>query len=251
MDGAPQSLHRLQRQHLDPVLAHHRPRHRDDPRADDRRPPGARRGRLRSRHVPALRVPPEPLGEVAHPQLETLRAARQGMLVGGTLTQLLASLGTPYAFDPPPGCVLFLDEVGERPYRLDRMLTQLRLSGTARADGGVVFGELPRLRRAGRRRSGGARGRCRCAGGLSGAGAVRPAVRAHHRRHADAAVRRARARRRRARPSLVIEEAACGVVVMARIHLIGVCGTAMATLAAMLKSRGTTSAAPTRTSIRR
>ena len=47
------------------------------------------------------------------------------MLVGGTLTQLLASLGTPYAFDPPPGCVLFLDEVAERPYRLDRMLTQL------------------------------------------------------------------------------------------------------------------------------
>ena len=51
------------------------------------------------------------------------------MLVGGTLTQLVASLGTPYAFDPPAGCVLFLDEVAERPYRLDRMLTQLRLSG--------------------------------------------------------------------------------------------------------------------------
>ena len=33
------------------------------------------------------------------------------MLVGGTLTQLAGSLGTPYAFDPPPGCVLFLDEV--------------------------------------------------------------------------------------------------------------------------------------------
>ena len=33
------------------------------------------------------------------------------MLVGGTLTQLLASLGTPYAFDPPHGHVLFLDEV--------------------------------------------------------------------------------------------------------------------------------------------
>ena len=51
------------------------------------------------------------------------------MLLGGTLTQLLASLGTPYAFDPPAGYVLFLEDVGERPYRLDRLLTQLRLSG--------------------------------------------------------------------------------------------------------------------------
>ena len=32
-------------------------------------------------------------------------------------------LGTPFAFDPPDGCVLFLEEVNERPYRIDRMLT--------------------------------------------------------------------------------------------------------------------------------
>src|SRR5258705_13716242 len=52
-----------------------------------------------------------------------------GPLYGGTITQLSASLGTPYAFDPPAGCVLFLEDVNERPYRLDRMLTQLRLAG--------------------------------------------------------------------------------------------------------------------------
>ncbi len=40
--------------------------------------------------------------------------------------------------------MLFLDEVAERPYRLDRMLTQLRLSGLLRRASGVVFGELPR-----------------------------------------------------------------------------------------------------------
>ena len=86
----------------------------------------------------------EPMGEVAHPQLETLRSGEcTGMLVGGTLTQLLGSLGTPYAFEPPQGSVLFLDEVGERPYRLDRMLTQLRLSGLLARTAGVVFGELP------------------------------------------------------------------------------------------------------------
>jgi muramoyltetrapeptide carboxypeptidase len=66
------------------------------------------------------------------------------MLTGGTLTQLLASLATPYAFAPPPGCVLFLDEVGERPYRLDRMVTQLRQSGILGRAAAVVVGELPR-----------------------------------------------------------------------------------------------------------
>src|SRR5688572_25333331 len=71
-----------------------------------------------------------PAGAMIHSQLEALRSGEaEGMLVGGTLTQLLASLGTPYAFDPPAGHVLFVDEVAERPYRIDRMLTQLRLSG--------------------------------------------------------------------------------------------------------------------------
>ena len=88
---------------------------------------------------------PEPMGEISHPQTETLRPGEcTGMLVGGTLTQLLASLGTPFAFDPPQGCVLFIDEVAERPYRLDRMLMQLKLSGLLRRASGVVFGELPK-----------------------------------------------------------------------------------------------------------
>ena len=65
-------------------------------------------------------------------------------LVGGTLTQLVASLGTPFAFDPPSGCVLFLDDVAERPTRLDRMLTQLRLSGILGGPAAIVFNALPR-----------------------------------------------------------------------------------------------------------
>jgi muramoyltetrapeptide carboxypeptidase len=86
----------------------------------------------------------EPPGEIVHPQLETLVPGEaSGPLVGGTLTQLVASLGTPFAFCPPPGCVLFIDDVSERPYRLDRMLTQLRLAGILSRVSGVVFGELP------------------------------------------------------------------------------------------------------------
>jgi muramoyltetrapeptide carboxypeptidase len=65
-----------------------------------------------------------------------------GSLFGGTITQLTASLGTPYAFDPPAGCVLFLEDVNERPYRLDRMLTQLRLAGILSRARALVFGEM-------------------------------------------------------------------------------------------------------------
>ena len=87
----------------------------------------------------------EPVGEIVHPQLEVIRPGEcRGMLLGGTLTQLTASLGTPYAFDPPDGFVLFVDEVAERPFRIDRMLTQLLLSGVLARAAAVVFGELPR-----------------------------------------------------------------------------------------------------------
>ena len=65
-----------------------------------------------------------------------------GPLFGGTLTQLAASMGTPYAFDPPKGSVLFIEDVGERPYRLDRMLTQLRLGGVLARARAMVFGEM-------------------------------------------------------------------------------------------------------------
>jgi muramoyltetrapeptide carboxypeptidase len=65
-----------------------------------------------------------------------------GPLYGGTLTQLVSSLGTPYAFDPPPRSILFIEDVNERPFRIDRMLTQLRLSGVLGRAAGLVFGEM-------------------------------------------------------------------------------------------------------------
>jgi len=85
-----------------------------------------------------------PAGELSAPGLETLRSGEAtGVLLGGTLTQLAASLGTPWAFRPPRGHVLFLDEVGERPYRLDRLLTQLAQAGVLERASAVIFGELP------------------------------------------------------------------------------------------------------------
>ena len=86
----------------------------------------------------------EPAGDLAPPGLESIRPGEAvGPMYGGTMTQLLASLGTPYAFAPPPGCVLFLEDVGERPYRLDRMMTQLRQAGILARAAALVIGELP------------------------------------------------------------------------------------------------------------
>jgi muramoyltetrapeptide carboxypeptidase len=85
----------------------------------------------------------EPVGAITHPRLETINPGEgSGMLVGGTLSMLAASLGTPYAFNPPHGCVLFLEDVAERPYRLDRMLTQLRLAGILTRVSAIVFGVM-------------------------------------------------------------------------------------------------------------
>jgi muramoyltetrapeptide carboxypeptidase len=86
----------------------------------------------------------EPVGELTTPAVETIKGGdATGPLFGGTLAQLVASLGTPFAFQPPQGHVLFLDEVNERPYRLDRMVTQLRQAGVLARAAAVVVGELP------------------------------------------------------------------------------------------------------------
>lgn len=87
---------------------------------------------------------PVPVGALTAAGLEAIRAGEAtGPLYGGTMTQLLASLGTPYAFAPPPGCVLFLEDVAERPYKLDRMVTQFRQAGILSRACAVIIGELP------------------------------------------------------------------------------------------------------------
>jgi muramoyltetrapeptide carboxypeptidase len=86
----------------------------------------------------------EPAGEFRPPQLEALHpGSASGVLVGGTLTQLMASLGTPWDFDPPEGSVLFLEDIGERPYRIHRLLTQAAQAGLFVHARAIVFGEFP------------------------------------------------------------------------------------------------------------
>jgi len=65
----------------------------------------------------------------------------RGVLLGGCLSLLTAILGTPYAADLE-GAILLLEDVGEPPYRVDRMLAQLRLSGSLDRLAGLVVGHL-------------------------------------------------------------------------------------------------------------
>jgi muramoyltetrapeptide carboxypeptidase len=67
----------------------------------------------------------------------------EGVLLGGNLAVLAALVGTPYA-PPLDGAILFLEEVGEAPYRVDRWLTQLRHAGWLAAVRGVVLGDFVR-----------------------------------------------------------------------------------------------------------
>ncbi len=72
---------------------------------------------------------------------ETINPGRaSGRLTGGNLTLVAASLGTPYEIDTR-GAILYLEEVDEPPYRIDRLLRQLYLAGKLNSVAGVVFGE--------------------------------------------------------------------------------------------------------------
>jgi muramoyltetrapeptide carboxypeptidase len=73
---------------------------------------------------------------------ETLRGGRaRGRLIGGNLSILSALSGTPYEPDYE-GAILVLEDVNEAVYRVDRMLTQLRLAGRLTRCVGIVFGQF-------------------------------------------------------------------------------------------------------------
>lgn len=85
-----------------------------------------------------------PLGELPNPPgepVETLVPGRaRGTIVGGNLSLVSASLGTPCEIDTR-GRLLLLEDVGEEPYTIDRMLTQLRLAGKFADCRGVILGD--------------------------------------------------------------------------------------------------------------
>jgi muramoyltetrapeptide carboxypeptidase len=74
--------------------------------------------------------------------VEVLQSGRaQGRLHGGCLSLLVASLGTPFEIETEE-TILFVEDVGEKPYQIDRMLMQLKLAGKLEDVRGVIFGEM-------------------------------------------------------------------------------------------------------------
>lgn len=65
----------------------------------------------------------------------------QGILYGGCLSILVASLGTPYQIKTA-GKILFLEDLAAKPYQIDRMLMQLKLGGHLDEVKGILFGEM-------------------------------------------------------------------------------------------------------------
>jgi len=69
----------------------------------------------------------------------------RGRVLGGCLSVLASAAGTPWALRPDrEGTILFLEDVAEPPYRIDRHLRQLRAAGAFEGLRGVVFGDLPK-----------------------------------------------------------------------------------------------------------
>ena len=84
-------------------------------------------------------------GDTLAPMRSSAPFAQQGeatgRLVGGNLSIIASLLGTPWALDTRDA-ILFLEDIGEAPYRIDRLLLQLRLAGTLDAARGFVLGSF-------------------------------------------------------------------------------------------------------------
>jgi muramoyltetrapeptide carboxypeptidase len=110
-------------------------------------------GRIPARPMELLKKAlfvPEPLGELANPTeedpvnpeypLHTITpGTARGRLTGGNLTLVSVLMGTPFEIDTKDR-LLLLEDTGEAPYRVDRMLVQLKLAGKLTAAAGTVWG---------------------------------------------------------------------------------------------------------------
>lgn len=93
-------------------------------------------------HLLSLLMDPGYKPVLSFPQLETLKPGKaEGTLTGGCLSLVTASIGTPYEINTE-GKILFLEDLGEPPYRLDRMITHLQLSGKLQSLAGILLGSF-------------------------------------------------------------------------------------------------------------
>lgn len=85
------------------------------------------------------------LGENVRWKLEAGETIRPGAveapIVGGCLSAIVTTLGTPYEIETD-GKILFLEDVGEKPYRIERMLTHLQMARKLAGIAGLIFGDF-------------------------------------------------------------------------------------------------------------
>jgi muramoyltetrapeptide carboxypeptidase len=96
-------------------------------------------------HLPTWRAAlhgDSPWSVSASDGLRVLKPGRaQGRLLGGCLSILAESLGTPYALSLTEPTILFLEDINTKPYQWDRMLNHLRQAGQLHHVRGIVFGD--------------------------------------------------------------------------------------------------------------
>jgi len=81
--------------------------------------------------------------DIKSKKLTTLRSGKaNGILVGGCLSMITSSMGTPYELKLPKNAVLFLEDTGEKLYAIDRMLTHLKNAGIFNKVSGIIFGTM-------------------------------------------------------------------------------------------------------------
>jgi muramoyltetrapeptide carboxypeptidase len=94
------------------------------------------------KHLLSLWTDPEYRPTLHFPQLETwMPGTAEGVLVGGCLSIIATSIGTPYEIKTE-GKILLLEDHGEDPYRIDRMLTHLKQANKLQSLAGLLLGEF-------------------------------------------------------------------------------------------------------------
>lgn len=87
----------------------------------------------------------QPIGRISNiPDEEVVTingGITEGEIIGGNLSLIVDTIGTPYEIDTR-GKILFIEEISEEPYTIDRMLSQLRLSGKLEMAKGIILGDF-------------------------------------------------------------------------------------------------------------
>ncbi len=87
----------------------------------------------------------ESIIQIRNPKEEEIiiinKGIAEGPIIGGNLSLITSTIGTPYEIDTK-GKILFIEEIGEEPYRIDRMLNQLRLAGKLEDASGIILGDF-------------------------------------------------------------------------------------------------------------